>query len=73
VVTPRLFAAGFGPDQTPPVVHLIALVEDQVNFEEPIALGVAMSVTIGVGEVQRDLVSVDWKSCPDFCCQASRL
>jgi hypothetical protein len=53
------------PDQPPVALQLVALVEDQLSVELPplaIVLGLALSVTVGVGEVT--VTVADWLALP---------
>jgi hypothetical protein len=53
------------PDQPPEALQLVALVEDQLSVELPplaIVLGLALSVTVGVGEVT--VTVADWPALP---------
>jgi hypothetical protein len=50
------------PDQAPEAVHDVALVADQVKVELPplaTALGLAVNVTVGAGEVTETVADCD--------------
>jgi hypothetical protein len=55
----------FAPDQAPEAVHVVALLEDQVNVELlPLSteLGFARMLTVGVGDFTE--TAADWAAVP---------